>query len=250
MRKLILLFISLFVFEANIAQEQDQWRMRTRVLNVNESNVEAFEKAVANKTDMYNSKEGQPRWITFRILSGPQSNQYLRMQMTTDINDFDNEDTEGNQYWEETVGPLHTSTGNLYWSRSNWMSYTPKNTERVNLRRIIYYSYQDEYEQDFWRFRRRVKLAMEESGYPSRMSVLNCNSGCAGNIVQVRFHHNGFSGQFSDYGEPLANMISKYNEMYGDDSYSQDSVKFAKSLTENGSRIRHHQYLPDLSSNW
>ena len=138
MRKLILLFISLFVFEANIAQEQDQWRMRTRVLDVNESNIEAFEKAVANKTDMYNSKEGQPRWITFRILSGPQSNQYLRMQMTTDINDFNNEDTEGNQYWEETVGPLHTSTGNLYWSRSNWMSYTPENTERVNLRRIIY----------------------------------------------------------------------------------------------------------------
>ena len=38
--------------------------------------------------------------------------------------------------------------------------------------------------------------------------------------------------------------------MYGDDSYDQDSAKFAKSLTENGSRIRHHQYLPELSSNW
>ena len=91
---------------------------------------------------------------------------------------------------------------------------------------------------------------MTESGYPSRVSVLVCNSGCNGNVVQVRFHHDGFVGQSSDYGEPLQNMIAKYNEIFGDESYAQDSAKMAESLEENGRSIRHHEYLPELSSSW
>ena len=67
------------------------------------------------------------------------------------------------------------------------------------------------------------------------------------NIVQVRFHHDGFVGQSSDYGEPLQNMISKYNEIFGDESYAQDSAKMAGSLQDERS-IRHHEYLPELSS--
>ena len=96
----------------------------------------------------------------------------------------------------------------------------------------------------------RVKRAMTESGYPSRVSVLVCNSGCNGNVVQVRFHHDGFVGQSSDYGEPLQNLIAKYNEIFGDESYAQDSAKMSESLEENGRLIRHHEYLPELSSSW
>ena len=90
---------------------------------------------------MYNSEDDQPRWITFRILSGPQANNYLRMQMTTDISDFDNEDVKGNSYWEKTVGPLHTSLGNRFWNRNNWSSYVPDDPKPMSLRRIIYYNY-------------------------------------------------------------------------------------------------------------
>ena len=93
MKKLLLLFAVLTI-APTIAQEStpQQWLFRARVLQVNQSDVEAFEKGVAKKTKMYNSKEDQPRWVTFRILSGPQANNYLRMQPTTDVSDFENED--------------------------------------------------------------------------------------------------------------------------------------------------------------
>lgn len=252
MKKIILLLTALITIAPSFAQDNmpQQWLMRARILQVDQSDVSAFEKAVAKKTEMYNNKEDQPRWITFRILSGPQANNYLRMQLTTDVSEFDNEDMKGNAYWEKTVGPLHTSLGNRYWARNNWSSYVPEDPQPQTHRRIIYYNYKDSGEQDFWRFRGRVKRAMTESGYPSRVSVLVCNSGCNGNVVQVRFHHDGFTGQSSDYGEPLQNMIASYNEIYGDDSYAQDSAKMAESLEENGRSIRHHEYLPELSSNW
>ena len=252
MKKIILLFLAILTSVPVVAQENTprEWSFRSRVLQVNQGDVAAFEKAVAKKTEMYNSKEDQPRWVTFRILSGPQANNYLRMQLTTDISDFDNEDIKGNAYWEKTVGPLHTSLGNRYWVRNNWSSYVPENTQSQSLRRIIYYNYKDSGEQDFWRFRGRVKKAMTESGYSSRMSVLVCNSGCIGNVVQVRFHHDGFVGQASDYGDPLQNMIAKYNELFGDDSYEQDSGKVDASLEDNGRSIRHHEIIPELSSSW
>lgn len=251
MRKNILL-LALLTIVPTIAQEDtpQQWFMRSRVLQVDQGDATNFEKAVAKKTKMYNSEDDQPRWITSRILSGTEANNYLRMQLTKDISDFDNEDIQGNQYWEKTVGPLHTSLGNRYWQRSNWASYVPENPKQMNLRRIIYYNYKDEGEEDFWRFRGRVKRAMTESGYPSRMSVLVCNSGCIGNVVQVRFHHDGFAGQSSDYGEPLQSVISKYNELYGEDAYEQDSGKASDALVENGRRIRHHELIPELSSGW
>ena len=113
--------------------------MRARVLQVDQGDVADFEKAVAKKTKMFNSEDDQPRWITFRILSGTQANNYLRMQLTTDISDFDNEDIEGNQYWEKTVGPLHTSLGNRYWQRSNWASYVPENPEGFGSLRNCYF---------------------------------------------------------------------------------------------------------------
>ena len=234
MKKIILLFTALITIAPSFAQDNmpQQWLMRARILQVDQSDVSAFEKAVAKKTEMYNNKEDQPRWITFRILSGPQANNYLRMQLTTDVSEFDNEDMKGNAYWEKTVGPLHTSLGNRYWARNNWSSYVPEDPQPQTHRRIIYYNY---------------------IVTPTRRVchfVLVCNSGCNGNVVQVRFHHDGFTGQSSDYGEPLQNMIASYNEIYGDDSYAQDSAKMAESLEENGRSIRHHEYLPELSSNW
>ena len=70
MKKLLLL-LAVLTITPSVAQEStpQQWLFRARVLQVNQSDVSAFEKAVAKKTEMYNNKEDQPRWVTFRILS-------------------------------------------------------------------------------------------------------------------------------------------------------------------------------------
>ena len=247
MKKIFLLLFSVNFISSLNAQDNNAL-LQTRVLNVDADNVEKFESAVAKKNQMYNSKEGTPRYFTFRILTGQNSNQYLRAQYITSPEELDEVDTEGNAYWQKTVGQYHTSEGGRVWGRSNNTSYYPEDNERVTLRRIIYYKYKDSHEDDFWRFRWRVKNAMEESGYGSMMSVFVCQSGCNGNVVQVRFHHDGWAGQTADYGEPLQNMVNKYEEMYGENSYEQDSKKSDESLLPEGRIIRHHELLPNLSS--
>ena len=247
MKKFLLLIAAIISFSYVDAQDNNAW-LQSRVLKVDPADVEKFEAAVAKKTKMYNSKDGTPRWITFRILTGQNANQYLRVQYITSPEELDNIDNVGNAYWQKTVGQYHTSEAGRMWGRNNATSHFPENASRTNLRRIIYYKYKDSHEQDFWRFRWRVKNAMQESGYNSIMSVFACQSGCNGNIVQVRFHHDGWVGQSNDYGEPLQNMIEKYNEIYGENSYEQDGNKFDDSLLPEGRSIRHHEYLPELSS--
>ena len=78
---------------------------------------------------------------------------------------------------------------------------------------------------------------MVASNYVQNMNVLYCNSGCDGNVVQVRFHHKNFTGQSTDYGKPLTDMIAKYDELYGKDAYEQDSQKVDESLEPNGRMI-------------
>ena len=245
----LLLFTTLFLTSLN-AQEQN-WIMQTRLLDVDAKDVQKFESAVAKKTQMYNSEDGTARWITFRILTGPNANSYVRAQLENSWEMFDNVDTVGNAYWQKTVGPLHTPRGGQFWWRNNNVSYNPgTNDGPKKLRRIIFYNYKASNSQDFWRFRQRVAKAMEASDHPSRMSVFYCASGCDGNWVQVRFHHDSFVAQSETNGEPLQNYIAKYNEMYGDDAYEQDGGRMQESLMPDGMRVRHHEHLPELSSPW
>ena len=133
MKKIFLLLLKTLFLTSLNAQQQNWW-MQSRILKVDPSDVDKFEKAVAKKTQMYNSKEGTPRWITFRIITGSAANNYLRVQLANSPEEFDNVDTVGNAYWQKTVGPLHTSEGGRIWGRANAASYNPQNGERETLR--------------------------------------------------------------------------------------------------------------------
>jgi hypothetical protein len=243
MKKIILTLSFAFAIIAMNAQI-----IQSRLLTVDQENMEEFMEGVAEKTKMYNSKKGQANYLTFQILTGKNAQNFIRMQVSDSIQELDKVDTKGNNWWQKKVGSLHKSTGNYMWSMNKNMSYNSKNTERQNHRRVIYYNYKDSGEKDFWRFRERVKKAMVAANFGQNMNVMYCNSGCDGNMVQVRFHHKNFTGQNNDYGKPLTDMIAKYDELYGKDAYEQDSQKVDESLMPNGRMIRHQVLIPELSS--
>ena len=111
MKKLLTLVTFLFSF---ISTAQF---LQSRLLKVEQKNMEKFMSAVANKTKLYNSKEGQPRYITFQILTGPEAQNFVRMQYAQKVEDFDKIDKVGNAYWQKTTNSLHESVGNRIWSR-------------------------------------------------------------------------------------------------------------------------------------
>ena len=112
MKKILTLVTFLFSF---ISTAQF---LQSRLLKVEQKNMEKFMSAVANKTKLYNSKEGQPRYITFQILTGPEAQNFVRMQYAPKVEDFDKIDKVGNAYWQKTTGALHQSVGNRIWYRN------------------------------------------------------------------------------------------------------------------------------------
>ena len=111
--------------------------LQSRLLKVNQSDAAKFEAAVEEKTKLYNSKEGQPRYLTFKILTGPYAQNYVRMQYADDLSEFDAIDKVGNDYWFKTTGKLHVSEGNRIFSRNAEATYSPEGAERVNHRGIL-----------------------------------------------------------------------------------------------------------------
>ena len=244
MKKFILISI-LTLFVTSVSSQVGQ----ARLMEVKDCQMAKFSAGIAEKTQKYNRSEGSDQYYTFQILSGPNTNDFIRVRWMESISELDSNSagTEELNFWNKNVVPYYTEGTSRIWSRNTGVSYVPENASG-NLRRVIYYNYNDSGEWDFWRFRQRVKKAMEESNYGSAMNVLWCSSGCTGNWVQVRFHHDGYVGQAADYGEPLQAMIEKYNELYGEDAYEQDSNSVDSGLTEDGRRIRHLLLRPEMSS--
>ena len=246
MKKITITFL-LILFVSSLSAQVGQ----ARILEVKDGHMDKFMSGVAKKTQMYNNSEDSEKFYTFQILTGPNATDFIRVRWMESINELDNPvDADELSYWNKNARPYYTEGAARIWSRNANLSHVPEESGNTNLRRVIYYNYKDSGEQDFWRFRQRVKKAMVESGYGSAMNVLGCASGCNGNWVQVRFHHDGYAGQSADYGEPLQAMIEKYNELYGNDAYEQDSDKVDATLMPEGRRIRHLMLMPEMSSSW
>ena len=83
MKKLLSL---LFILSASLTFGQV---IQSRVVSVEKGKNQKFRAGVAKKTKMYNAKEGQLRFFTFNITSGPNTGKYYRVRYEVEISGFD-----------------------------------------------------------------------------------------------------------------------------------------------------------------
>ena len=221
---------------------------QARVLDVDPMNLEKLKKAVAQKTQLYNNKPGAARFVTFQILTGPQANNLYRVQVAETIGDLDRaiNPTEL-EYWWKTTGKLHTPLANRIFTDNEAASLMPENAEPMNHRRVLIYKLIPGKEKHFWRYRTRLVKALAAADWPNRVQVLNCQSGCNGSWVQVRYYHKNFAGEAEDNGM-FNKVVEAYDEMFGEDAYEDDSANLAASVSE--SMTHHQRLLPEASSDW
>jgi hypothetical protein len=223
--------------------------IQTRFLNVDRGKNQKFEAGVEKKTKMFNSKEGQLRFYTFRINSGINTGKYFRVRYEDEISGFDiNPPAAALKLWQDEIGDIMTA------DNTRWLGYN-KNASHVNvspfskpLRRVMEYSYRAEMGDEFWRFRLNVAKAIKESNADIFMEVWNCASGCDGNTVLIVFGHSDFKELGQDNSVEWGKVYDKYEELNGEGSYDKDISNFNKSLEIYGRRTYNMSFLPELSS--
>ena len=77
MKKIIFMLLFAFTMTALNAQI-----IQSRLLTVDQENMEEFMEGVAEKTKIYNSKKGQANYLTFQILTGKNAQNFIRMQVS------------------------------------------------------------------------------------------------------------------------------------------------------------------------
>ena len=146
------------------------------------------------------------------------------------------------------IASCSQSLANRIWTVNSDATYQPEEARTGNHRRGLHYKLIPGKERDFWRYRTRLKAALKASGWPSRVGVMNCQSGCNGRWVQIRYHHESFAGEAKDNQEMFPVVVAKYNEMYGEEAYKDDSDRLAQSVSD--SWTQHQKLRPEMSSNW
>ena len=242
MKRVFLLTVSILISNISLAQV-----IQARVLDIEPTNLPKMKAAVAAKTKLYNSKEGSTRFSTFEILSGPNSNDLWRVQHGNEIGDFDSSVSKKElDYWWKMTGELHTPLANRFWSLNKNATYIPEGYKRLNHRRVLIYKLIPGKEKDFWRYRTRLVKALKEAGWKNRVGVMSCMSGCNGSWVMVRYHHKDLTSMQEENSKTFPKVVEKYEELYGEGSYEDDSINVQLSVSEN---ISHYQkLLPELSS--
>ena len=104
------------------------------------------------------------------------------------------------------------------------MLHVPDDYKKLNHRRVLLYKLIPGKEKDFWSNRTRLTKALKLAGWKNRVGVLTCQSGCCGDWVQVRYHHEDFSSMHEENSKIFPKVVEKYEELYGKDLYENDST--------------------------
>jgi hypothetical protein len=239
--KKILLFQLLFCVTVLSAQYT-----QTRVLHVKSENVTQFEEAVAKKTKMFNGPQSEDRFLTFKILSGPNANQYMRVRFEANLSGFDSIDKKGYNYWKQNVMPFYVEGRVAFWSKIPSMSYNMKDGGWGPLKAISFVAVNRLKIGDFRTFRTRLSKAYEKVGRDYNLSVLRCVSGGDyAQLFQIRRNFMSFEHQ-ENSGKDRIKVREAYNSLYGENSFQGDYEKYSKSLIM--THRRHHELMPELSS--
>ena len=268
MKTIIHFVFSAMLLTAISAQEEqvDKDVYVLRFIEVEQTNVAAFEAAVAEKTQRFNRSPNSDKWYTHKVITGPRGGQYVWWFGPVSWDDLDNPETslriagaassaidskvqhEEHKYWKENVSPLQKSVAVEVWQdivearAYNLPNNVP--TRYVSLHR---------WKMKPGKYKVKTKLSIQysktiqETGLKINRTVSRLQSG--GNWLTFG-DWIGFNN-WSDYGKRanLDNIGQTFDDVHGDGSFETFLTEFNEVHQESAAtEAEFMMYLPALSS--
>ena len=233
MKNIYILLAFLVTFSVQSQRNPESTYMSTFEYKAKDGMVDKFEKAVAKKTKMFNTKEGSIIF-TYRVLTGNNSGNYERYLVGQKSSSYDLDRSDELEYWEKNVAPYGDPVGGqVRWLMEEWASISdaaaPKYLQKLVLR------YKPGMEANVSRFIYRWGKTWEKRNPNAWRRAFSVVSGGDLNLFVV---FNGFN-EFGAWTEnPESTWEEDYNELFGWEQYSADRKNFEKSLREWNGAIR------------
>lgn len=231
------------IFSYTGVMSQTAW---TTMYKVAPENMQDAKKAIAEKTNKFNSDINGELIYTFQIIAGERANYIVREGLGDSYAELDSYGNKGLDFWMENVAPLMENVGG-----TEYMSYVPsasfddRPSDAKKIWKVIHYNVKRAGGPDFWNFRNRVAKAAEKVGNLSLHVWAGSIGGPSGH-VKVGFGNADMSG-IDNESETWPKVISAYNELF-EDSFEEDSKSFNESLNAWGNNTEIWRWLPELSS--
>ena len=249
MKKLLLMTMVLLLSTSVYAQRSNNpvyWN--TWEYTAKDGMKEDFEKAAAKKTATFN-KTPETAIMTYRVITGPDSGSYLRVEANKTAADYDKDRTAEGKYWNDNVAKfIAKDNGQQRWQRLKNGSYDP-NPEGSGPSKYVSRTFFNVKAHKILHFRRamtRIAKVAEKRGWKDTRSLFRLVSGGNRNQFVVAVGFNTYKRPESPEMETTAE--EDYNEMFGWGSWDEDWKNFDASLEYWGEQRDMLQLVPEMST--
>ena len=220
-----LTFFSLNAFSQHLFQDSEYWN--TWVYKPKAGMTEQFEKAAGKKTKKFNSSKDNTI-ITFKVVTGSNNGQYVRMMPWQSSADYDKDKSEELKYWQENVAEYADAIGGPQrWARMKWGDMNIKESDRPSkyLHQADFLVKPDKWD-DFRRWLERIGKIYGERVPEHRRIILSIVSGGNWNLTTVLI---GFDQYGRTPNEFDTTWEKDYNTKFGANAWNYDRTAFSES---------------------
>ncbi len=247
--KNLLLFGIVLLFSTSIyAQRNDEavyWN--TWEYTAKADMQDDFEKAAAEKTAMFN-KTPETAITTYRVITGPDSGNYLRVEGSKSAADYDLDRSAEGKHWNDNVAKYLAKNGeHVRWRRLNNGSYDPdpENSTPTKFVRRVFYNVKADKVMHFRRAMYRMSKVAEKRGWEGRSLYRLVSGGNRHMFLAV----NGFDTyKRATTAELETTAEEDYNELFGWGSWDEDWKNFDAALEYWGEQSDLLQLVPEMST--
>ena len=228
MKKFLIIALALFSLNA-FSQTRENWEYwNTWVYKPKAGMIEQFEKAAGKKTEKFNSSKDN-LIVTFKVVTGANSGQYVRMMPWQSLEDYDRDRSEELKYWQENVAEYADAIGGSQrWARMKWGDVNIKEGEgpAKYLTQTDYLVKTDRWD-DFRRWLERIGDIDGERIPEHRRILLTLISGGNWNLTTSFVGFNQYDRKSNEFD---TTWEEKYNEKFGANSWNYDRKAFRESI--------------------